>query len=184
MSLAIGGELKSAIGQIDSTAGDINIGVGELHECTISKSNDGIVVDDLIVMDSFVVENSTSEGQLGKPKYELIELTDIHSSDFDGDVFDFKAPEAPAPAAPGVAEQLGYGGLQQTFAIEIDMNPERPQPLCYLQYNLDRASEIDDGKDDLATYQPDTVDIDLSLLAAVDTGGIPVSMGEYGLLLI
>ena len=82
------------------------------------------------------------------------------------DAFDFKALEAPeAPEAPGVAEQLGYGGLQQTFAIEIDMNPVS-----------------DDGRDGFATYQPDTVDVDLSLLA-VDTGGIPVSMGEYAVML-
>ena len=40
----------------------------------------------------------------------------------------------------------------------------------------------DDGRDDLATYQPDTVDIDLSLLA-VDTGGVPVSMPEYAVML-
>jgi hypothetical protein len=39
-----------------------------------------------------------------------------------------------------------------------------------------------DGRDDLGAYQPDTVDIDLSL-SAKDTGGIPVSMAEYCLLL-
>ena len=39
-----------------------------------------------------------------------------------------------------------------------------------------------DGKDDLGTYQPDTVDTDLPLSTA-DTGGIPVIMAEYALLL-
>ena len=39
-----------------------------------------------------------------------------------------------------------------------------------------------DGKDDLGTYQPDTVDTDLPLSTA-DTGGIPVIMAEYAVLL-
>lgn len=38
-----------------------------------------------------------------------------------------------------------------------------------------------EGGDDLATYEPDIVDIDLLLSATVDMGGIPVSLPEYGL---
>ena len=130
--LAIGGDDATQSGD----DADINIGVGELQECTISKANDGIVVDDLIVMDSF----------------------------------DFKASE------PTTATKTYYDFKMEDALIS--------------SWSSSGASETgyNDGVVDAADYvvwrnaNADTVDIDLSLLA-VDTGGVPVSMPEYAVML-
>ena len=95
----------------------------------------------------------------------------MRSSDFGGDVFDFKASE------PTTATEMYYDFKMEDALIS--------------SWSSSGASETgyNDGVVDAADYvvwrnaNADTVDIDLSLLG-VDTGGIPVSLPEYAVMLI
>jgi hypothetical protein len=177
----VSSERKGAIGQVDSTAViderdlfESRTYVTLLSDQTgLNPSNDasGDVVD-------FKAMEETASGISGELKSAIASVDSTAGDrqlqsfvvEFDRpvdpvlseDVFDFKAMEG--GEAAGQVGTVKYDDIKLTEGLSLD----------------------GDGIDDVATYQPDT-DAGIILVnigyTDVNLGGIPVSMGEYGLLL-
>ena len=156
----ISSELKGAIAQVDSSAGD-----GVAH--------DTVGIDDLVI-------NAVISGASG----------DTSERQLDSFVITFDRPVDPVMEAAdtGGGDYFVFQTSEPTTAMETYYNIKMEDALIS-SWSSSGASETgyNDGVVDAADYvvwrKTDTVDTDLSLSAAVDTG-VPVSMPEYALLLL
>ena len=165
---------------------DINIGVGELQECTISKSNDGVAVDDLIV--NAVISGADYAGTKdGLPNVPVVDLQlDQNSDVLAGTALPSVTDIIIDPFNPGAADGAKGGNVEFEWKIEEgessgDVFDFKAMEVGELdpQGNLYVATDL--GVWRSADFEPDIIAADLSF--SIDVFGVPATLAEYGLLL-
>jgi hypothetical protein len=179
----------------DSTT-EINIGVGELQECTISKSMD--VAQDAATIDDLVINAVISGAPVGDGGRDLLiggtgpdtepstakvfTVAITNDTVVADETFDFKAMETADTSGDG-GRVIGWNqvknapmSLPGVPVVDLQLDSE-PEALAGVDFYL-KLQGVDGDIDALG----EVYDVDLSL-TDMDKGPLPVSMAEYCLLL-